>query len=60
MIGRFSPWPKGPLYGGATPPERGPDGGALEAPLVPLYMYFCYVRTLYNRGINILTNIYLF
>jgi hypothetical protein len=32
MTGRLPPGPKGPLAGGAPPPERGPGGGALEAP----------------------------
>jgi hypothetical protein len=32
MTGRLPPGPEGPLAGGAPPPERGPGGGALEAP----------------------------
>jgi hypothetical protein len=32
MTGRLPPGPKGPLDGGAPPAERGPGGGALEAP----------------------------
>jgi hypothetical protein len=32
MTGRLPPGPEGPLAGGAPPLERGPSGGALEAP----------------------------
>jgi hypothetical protein len=32
MIGRLPPGLEGPLASGAPPPERGPDGGAIEAP----------------------------
>jgi hypothetical protein len=32
MTGRFPPGPEGPIVGGVPPPERGPGGGALEAP----------------------------
>jgi hypothetical protein len=32
MTGRLPPGPEGPLASGAPPPERGPGGGALEAP----------------------------
>jgi hypothetical protein len=32
MTGRLPPGPGGPPAGGAPPPDRGPGGGALEAP----------------------------
>jgi hypothetical protein len=32
MTGQLPPGPEGPIAGGVPPPERGPGGGALEAP----------------------------
>jgi hypothetical protein len=32
MTGWLPPGPKGPIVGGAPPPEGGPRGGSLEAP----------------------------
>jgi hypothetical protein len=32
MTRRFPLGPEGPPAGGAPPPDRGPDGGSIEAP----------------------------